>query len=199
MLAVYVAATLIGAVLIVVTLLGGGHGHDVDHDVSAEVDHGVDSGSHEAHGGDALGGWFPFVSLRFWTYFALAFGLVGSILQLTGQGQGPMTLGLAVGAGYLSGVAVMRILRFLRQAAGNTTQGVQDLLGSTGKVLVGVGEGDVGKVRCSVKGDSIDLIALSYDGRPIAAGEDVVVLSMDGTRATVQRRTELFGPDGEPR
>jgi len=199
MLAVYVAAALVGAVLILVTLLGGGHEHGFDHglDHSGEISlghEGLAGGDHDAHGGDAQSGWLPFLSLRFWTYFALTFGLVGAILELIGQVSASTPI-IAAASGLVSGYLVMRILRLIRAAAGNSTQGVQDILGTTGRVLVALNDQEPGKIRCSVKGDSIDLIALSHDRKSIPAGEEVVVLAMDGTRATVQRRSELFGED----
>src|SRR5262245_29149243 len=75
---VYLAALILGGGTILLQLLAGGDGHD---GADADGDHG-DQGGHGGHGDAGL---VPiFLSLRFWTFGLLGFGLAGSLLHYLG-------------------------------------------------------------------------------------------------------------------
>ena len=95
MLMVYLIALIVGGVLLALTLVLGGA---VDHHAGGDLDHHAGDGG---HGGsfDAVFGWLPVTSLRFWTFFAAFFGAVGTVLSAWSlAGPAPAAV-LAVAAG----------------------------------------------------------------------------------------------------
>ena len=190
MLTDYIISAIVAGALIVVSALSGGHdggGHDADVGHDFDAGHDVDT-----HGEAFEGAWVPFLSIRFWTYFFAAFGLIGLLLTWLNAASQPLTIGLAVGGGLLTGLAVAAIMRWLKNTStGSAT--IHELLGKEAKVLVGVKPSQLGKVRIETKGEMIDLIATSESGEPIEAGENVVVVGVDGNQAKIARRKDILG------
>jgi membrane-bound ClpP family serine protease len=60
-----------------------------------------------------------------------------------------------------------------------------DYIGVLGRTLVPVRPSQPGKVRVSIKGDTLDLIALSEGDKEIASGEEIVVVGLEGDRVRV--------------
>jgi membrane protein implicated in regulation of membrane protease activity len=210
MLAVYIITAIVGGGLIILSALGGGHdhsfegqgdvdfgGHDVDmggHDV--DVSHGgdVDQAGDAGHGGDTTGGlpWMPFLSLRFWTYFCAVFGVVGVLLTYMGHTPEPAVGIYAGSSGLLTGLAVAIIMRLLRLSDSDSTARANDMLGTIAKVQVALRGEQPGRIRVCVKGDLVDVLALTQDGSTVEAGEEVVVIGVEGDRVTVVPRSEIF-------
>jgi len=201
MLTIYLASFLIGGVLVVSSVLfgGEGHGHDVDHGVSHdaadEAGQGDDAVSASAGGHDAVGGdehgaghggpvptgaavWLPFLSLRFWTFFAAFFGLAGLALTLLGLAPAPLALPIALGVGALCGTGVAWLNRRLVSTQIDSSVTNQDMQGLTARVLLDVESGSFGRVRVGVKGYIKDLRAITDDGKRLATGEQVLVVSV---------------------
>jgi membrane protein implicated in regulation of membrane protease activity len=174
MLMVYLIALIIGGVLLTLSLvLGGAAESDAD---TGDVDHA--DGDHSSSL-DAVFGWLPLTSLRFWTFFAAFFGGVGTVLSAWSLAGPVPAAALAVAAGYLSGLIMDRSMRYLRRADSDSSLGGRDLVGAGAEVLVPVAPGVPGKVRVRLKGRSVDLLARSEDEATMAAGKHVMVLSMD--------------------
>lgn len=167
-----------------VSLLFGSHDHDSDvsHDVDAHVDadadHG-DAGAHEAHL------WLPFLSLRFWTYFIGTFGFTGLLLTKFTDVPEPLLSWMAAGTGFATGLAVAILMRFARRMESDSGTRTKDLMGQTGRVIVGMRPGHEGKIRCMVKGDIIEFLALPEADETIDAGKEVVIVSVENDRAKV--------------
>jgi membrane protein implicated in regulation of membrane protease activity len=187
----YIAATIIGGGLVVIGLF---HGHDSDGGFDGGHDAHIDL-SHDAavdHHGPVDNLWLPILSLRFWTYFLITFGLVGLIAGNFTTVQPAVVALAAAGAGLFTGLAVAYTIRHLADEIGSVT-GVQDMLGMEGEVLVAVRPDSPGRIRCNIKGDSIDLLALSEGDYILQPGERAVVVAVDGDRARVVPRVEVFG------
>ncbi len=190
MLTVYLACFLIGGVLIATSVLLGGHSHadghdvehDIDHDVGHDVEHEIDHGHDADHGSDtdphASGPWLPFLSVRFWTFFCAFFGLTGLALTWLDLAPGLITLATAVAVGGVSGTGVSWLYRLLKSTQVDSSITNQDLQGGMGRVLLPVEKASPGSVRVSVKGYVKDLRAVTDDPRPIAMGEQVLVVSV---------------------
>lgn len=168
MLYVYLAALVVGGGIIATQVFfshdaHGGAGHDV---------HGHDGGAASI-----------FLSSRFWTFAFLAFGLVGVLLTFF-QLAGP-TLGIALssGSGLAAGCFAALAFRALRRSAGDGGS-MAETVGKVGRVLLACGRGRVGKVRLSMKGQTIDLLATT-DEDEIAAGQRVMVHEIRGDIAHV--------------
>ncbi len=216
MLTLYLVCFIVGGVLVASSALFGGHEggpelhHDLDHDAGAglepadaaaevEASHEIEAASgHEIeHGGvadqHAGGVWLPFLSLRFWTFFAAFFGLTG--LVFTGFGLAPavVTLGASVGVGLASGTGVSWLYRALKRAQVDSSVLDEDLQGTTGRVLLPIEPGSEGLVRVASKGMVKDLRAVTDDPGAIGRGEQALVVEV---RAGVARVTALREPAG---
>lgn len=196
MLAIYIVAAIVGGGLLLASALTGGHGHDADHDFShdhdvashdASTDHDA---SHEAGTDWAM--WLPFLSLRFWTYALATFGLIGWSSEALTTTPSPTILMVSIIAGVVIGSAVATVMRYLMRANFDSAARSADLLGVTGKVTVPVQSAAEGKVRLTVKGDTIDFLALSNDDRSFPSGEEVVVVAVENDRLRVIPRSDLF-------
>lgn len=195
MLAVYIVAAIVGGGLIVLSALGGlGHGTGLDdvggHGASFEAQHDVDTGHDLAAPSDA---WLPFLSLRFWTYFMGGFGGLGLLLTVLGMTREPATAALSAGMGLALGLTVAWGMRALQRMTMDNTVLSDDFLGKEAKVLVASRGSQPGKVRLSIKGDLIDMLARSESGHELEPGESVVVVAIDGNEARVERLRDVLG------
>lgn len=163
---VYLAALIVGLGFVAVqALLPGGGEADVDMDMEAD--------------GDAAGPAF-LLSIRFWTYAALAFGLVGTPLHYLSLASQVLTLLIASASGLGSGGFAVFVFRALKRASTTTTAALDDALGQVGRVLVPCSKGRVGKVRLMLKGHSIDALATT-DEAEIMVGQRVLVAEVRGS------------------
>jgi len=181
----YIAALIVGAgTLSLQLLLAGSDGH-------AGVDH-HDAGVHAGHGDT---GFLPILlSLRFWIYGLLAFGMVGTLLHYLELAGSLLTLIAAIGIGLLSGFVASYSLRLL--AASDTSSGAEaaDAVGQLGRVLISCRRGERGKVRIELRGQSVDFIATT-DEDELEGGARVLVEEVRGGTLHVSRApAELLLP-----
>lgn len=186
MIGFYILAAIAGGVLVGVNVLTGGHSHEFDTDVQADLDHGGHDSANPSL-------WLPFFSLRFWTYFFATTGLTGLLLTYMTALQEPTTLMASLSTGFLCGLAVALAVRFLSRYDSDSATNVGDLLGTEAKVLVTVRKDIPGKVRCHLRGDTLDLLALAQEEEELAPGSDVVIVAIEGDRAMVVPRAALYG------
>jgi membrane protein implicated in regulation of membrane protease activity len=178
-------------------------GADADADVDADADFDVDAEAdlatgvdHEvlSHGGadhDA-GGFLPILlSVRFWTFGALAFGLSGSLLHFLQLAPATVTLIVAVSMGLVSGYLASWVFRHLAQSTTTSGAGEAEAVGQVGRVLVPVKRGARGKVRIQLRGQTADYLALSDDG-DFEEGEDVLVTEVEDGQVRVARAPAEF-------
>ena len=156
---------------------------DVDHAIEV-ADHGElahDGAEAGTSVGDAVG---VFLSMRFWTFAFMAFGMVGSLLHylnLAGFGVG---LALSIVSGLASGLAAALTFRALKGSVSSST-GEDETVGKMAKVTVPLHKGSLGKVRVQIKGKRVDLLAVT-DAENVAEGDEVVVVEFRGDHAYVE-------------
>lgn len=207
MLFVYILSLVVGGGLIALSLLGsfGGYGADsdvggadgVDGDVSADVS-GEASSDGIDHGGDHGGGafhehlWLPFISIRFWTYFAFVFGATGLLLSLFRASFEPLIAIMSAGSALGVGLLVAYLMRWIRANESDSTARLNDVLGLVGKVTVPIREGQMGRIRVNVKGDEIDYLALADRPGTFEEGEEIIVVGVEGNQARVVPKSDLY-------
>lgn len=181
----YLAALIVGFGTIALQLLMGGAGDadadaGGDADADTDVDHGdVDHGDGHGEHGHADGGFLPiFLSLRFWTFSFLAFGLSGSMLHFLNWASSTTTLIVALSLGLLSGIGVSWVFRALGRAQTTSGGTARDAVGQVGKVLVPCSKGGRGKVRIELRGQTVDFM-VTTDEEALAAGDLVLVEDVD--------------------
>lgn len=194
-LTVYIVAAILGGGLIVFSALGGLHAQgdlDVGDPGHADVgDHGGDG--HHGHDSEGAGAfWLPFFSLRFWTYAVGTFGLLGCLLTLFTPTPAPTVALVSAATAAVMGTVASVVVRMLVRADRSSAAGLDDFYGVEGRVTVPVRPGLPGKVRVTVKGDVIDLIAVGASDEEIEAGTPVVVVDMEGSTARVDRSSRVL-------
>lgn len=189
----YLAALILGLGTVMVQLLMGGDG-DADAgggDASADVDHDLGTDHADAHA-DAASGFLPiFLSLRFWIFGALAFGMVGSLLHFLGLASALVTLIAAGVMGVGSGMLASWIFRVLNRQHVSSGASESDAVGHVGKVLLRVPTQGHGKVRIQLKGQTLDLLATT-DEIELLEGEQVLIEEMRDGRARVSKAPPDF-------
>jgi membrane protein implicated in regulation of membrane protease activity len=189
----YLAALVIGGGTLALQLLLGGHDADAggDHGVDHGGGHDASADGHDAHGhGDT--GFLPIVlSLRFWTYGLLGFGMVGAALHYLQLASSFATPLIAVAVGLLAGVVASWTFRALSRS--DTSSGLEagDAVGQVGRVLVPCARGGKGKIRVELRGQSVDLLATT-DDEALASGSEVLIEEMRGMTAHVSRAPADF-------
>jgi len=191
----YLAALIIGLGVLSLSFFMGGGDADADGDVDAHGDFdahaGADHGHDHAHAdASAIA---IFLSLRFWTFGLLAFGLVGTILHYLHL-AGPVVTPIAAALmGLGSGFMAVYTFRLLDRTQSTSGAEASDAIGQVGRVLVPIERGKRGKIRIVVRGQSVDLLATTDDER-LRDGDEVVVEEIRGTTAHVSRATDPFLP-----
>lgn len=187
----YLAALILGLGTIMVQLLMGGHGDADAGDTSAGGEHHLETDHGDAHA-EADTGFLPiFLSLRFWIFGSLAFGMVGSLLHFLGLGSALVTLVVASVMGVGSGMLASWIFRVLNRQHVSSGAGENDAVGHVGKVLIRVPTQGHGKVRIQLKGQTLDLLATT-DEFELLEGEQVLVEEMRDGRARVAKAPPDF-------
>lgn len=191
---VYLFSFALGGLLLLASILLGdrdsGHADaHVDSDAEAGpgsgqgIDHGV-PGSH----GSLAGVFTAFLSMRFWMFFLAFFGLTGLVLDgLDLIASSTLALVLSLAMGLATGQATVAVFRHLSASETSTAAGAHDYVGKSGRVLVGFGPGNLGKLRLTLKGTTVDVLATSDEAQPFAVGDSALVIQMNDTTAVVAR------------
>ena len=173
MLYVYVAAAIVGLVLLVASLLGTGHDHAAGHD-----------GSGDGEGSPML----ALLSVRVWTYLLAFGGATGILLRLVGRES---ELSSAIGAllvGTAAAVMGRVIIGRASRAGASGTVHARDLVGRTADVISPFAGGATGKVRVRVAGADVDVLATTDDGEPLGRNDEVLIVEVrEGGSALVTR------------
>lgn len=127
-------------------------------------------------------------SARFWIFLALAFGLAGFLLSLFHLASPTATFGLAAGSGVVSGLFAASVIRALKRGQVSSIPSTREAIGKVGAVLVPCEKGRVGKVRLELRGQTVDLLAMSSDLLP--TGTRVVIEDIEGDVARVTKAPE---------
>ena len=99
---------------------------------------------------------------------------------------------IAIATGVLMGTVAACLVRYLSKTANTSSVGHEDFLGALARVSVRIGELP-GKIRTSVKGDIIDIVALGENGESFEQGEEVMIVGMEGSNARVVRKADYLG------
>jgi membrane protein implicated in regulation of membrane protease activity len=197
----YLAALIIGLGTIGVQLFMAGDGNgDADVDAHADIDADAEldlDADADAHGhGDvhADGGFLPiFLSLRFWTFGLMAFGMVGSLLHYLRLAGGLFTPIVAVALGLASGFLASWVFRALNRADTTSGSHSRDAVGQVGKVLVPCEKGGRGKVRIELRGQIHDFLVTTEEDQ-LAHGDLVLVEDVRDELLHVSRAPAEFLP-----
>ena len=179
----YLFALVVALGMLAVQIAAGSRGAE-HHGGAAPAGHDADAASP-----DQLGLWTLFLSLRFWTFAALGFGLSGSLMHLFALAGPIVVFVIAAMAGLASGVFAELAFRAVRRTATTTETRASQAVGRIGRVVVPCGRGMTGQVRIQLAGASVDLLATT-DDESIAKGEAVLIEDVQHNVARVSRKPE---------
>ena len=189
MLGIYWGTFLFGGILILSSIvLGGGDGDadgDMDKDLSFDKDLSIDVEDLDGEAGDYDSmGWLPFLSLRFWTFFTGLFGLSGIIMTELGSGftttlvtSSVMGIGLAYPIAYL--------FQHLKRDSVTSNTSSKNYEQEIATTLLPMSPNGQGKIRISMAGELVDIIASNPTNESIAQGSEVLIVSMENGIALV--------------
>lgn len=197
---IYLAALIVGFGTIALQLLMAGSGDgdadsgsgadaeadaSGDADASGEADGGADDGGGHGHSHGETGFLPIFLSLRFWTFGLLAFGLSGTMMHFMALAASSLALGIAVCLGFGSGMLAAWTVKALGRAQIDSGGHSRDAIGQIGKVLVPCEKGGRGKVRIELKGQTLDFLATT-DEDALKAGDLVLVEDVNSPGLVLQ-------------
>ena len=179
---------------------------DADADMEAELDGELEGDAHVGTGGHGGHGhadahigqevaWTGadfftlFLSVRFWVFASLGFGLSGSLLHYFTAVSPLATAITAIVLGLVSGLSAAFAFRLLKRIASQQAEHSSAAVGRVARVIVPCPEQGIGKVRIELSGQSVDLMAKS-SGIRIDKGDMVVIEEIDGEVAQVSRAPE---------
>lgn len=132
------------------------------------------------------------LSFRFWTFGGCFFGMTGLALSYL-TGVGPL-VAFAVSSlmGGACGGAASWVIGALRatEVSGHVTH--DDYIGAVGTVLVPIAPGRTGKVRCTLRGHTEDLLARAQESSELSEGTEVLVLGFEDGEAVVVHAARLL-------
>ena len=181
----YLAALVVGAGILALQQLLGGDGNGDSGDANGHAD----------AAGHGESGFLPiFLSLRFWTFGLLAFGLAGTLLHYFDLANRGLTAVIAGALGLTSGFGASWLLLALGRQEITSGAEVQEAVGHVGRVLLACKRGAHGKVRIELRGQTLDVIATTDDAE-IEAGAVVLVEEVTGTMVRVSRAPRELLPE----
>lgn len=191
---------ILGGIFVLLSIVGGFDGLDLDIDSEIEVDD-IDFGTHDLAADRERSRqqrqaratksrrklWLPFFSFRFWTFGVCFFGLTGLLVTLIEPDLGSQVIALIAGVmGLICGTAAAVVLRSVGMALRSQgKEGISsmvtpsDLVGQIGTVEIPFDTNSRGKVRLSLKGSTLGFSALTTENRSFQPGEKVLVIGME--------------------
>jgi membrane protein implicated in regulation of membrane protease activity len=179
-------------------LLASAADADSTGDVHLDVHGGPDA--HSGHDTDQVGAFLAmFLSLRFWIFALLAFGIVGTPLHFLHLAGPLLTLVLSLSMGFASGFVAAWAVRALSRADAGSSYGEADAVGKVGRVLLPCSKTTRGKVRIELRGQTLDYLATT-DEDELAVGTSVLVEeARDGSLHVSRAPRDLLPENGQPK
>lgn len=185
----YLLCAVVGGFFVIIKmimqLIGGETGADIDHDLTIDgnIDHDFSTDGH--HADSDVG--FKALSLHGLASFLMMFGFVGLALY---HQSGVGTLISLAGAAF-AGLGTVWVIGKLFQLAGRmqssgTLTPTGGLLASTGTVYLTIPKGGTGRVTINVRNRLREFDAVSVNGEELTTGTAVQVIDFSGNAVIVQ-------------
>lgn len=165
----YLLALILGGGILLVQLLAGSDHHGLDHG----------GGPHPYEGPGVL-------SVRSATYGLFTFGVVGGVLHVLGLARPGLALAGGLVTGALTTFFVGLTFKRLSDPDATGEAGFHEVKGGRGRVLVACSRAGRGKIRVTLKGQQVDMLATT-DDETIPVGTEVRVVEVRDDVAHVAR------------
>ena len=185
-LSIYAGALVFGGIFVVASAIG--FDKDQDSEFSGDDPSHVDpiSGTHDSTDAAADAGAFAttFFSFRFWTFTLASFGLSGTLLDLL-KVDAWLSFPASLVCGFSIGFGVATVFRAVNRSNAGAIAELKTLLGRECVVLLAIDAKKSGKVRVSLDGQDLDLLAHTSDARGFERGERAFIVKMKNGEATI--------------
>jgi hypothetical protein len=188
MMTVFVVCAIVGGILILLGLLGADHSADFHTGTDLALSHDIGELSGFLHD-------LPFFSLRFWSYGLAVFGAAGYILMTMARMSPTLAAVFAGAVGLTSGLTVVYSIRAVSRQLVSSGASIDELLGSEALVTVAVRGETPGRIRCTLKGEIIDLLAVTDPGTSLEPGSSFIIANIENDRARIMPRSALYNSD----
>ena len=158
----------VGFIFLIVSMVFGEIFDFFDHDIDFD------------HGGPGI------LSSRVIAVFITAFGAFGAIAMNNGLSVGAAS-GVGLGGGLVFGGVIYMFLRFLYGQQASSDVLASDLVGQTGRIIVGIPANGVGQVRVRIGEELVDKVAQARDGLAIPENTPVTVDAVLGETVIVKK------------
>jgi hypothetical protein len=166
--AVFLGIAGIGFIFLIISAVFGEIFDFFDHDVDFD------------HGGPGI------LSSRVIAVFITAFGAFGAIAVNNGMSAGAAS-GVGAGSGVVFGGVIYMFLRFLYGQQASSDVLAADLVGQSGRVIIGIPANGVGQVRVRIGEELVDKVAQSRDGLALPENTPVKIDEVLGETVIVKR------------
>jgi membrane protein implicated in regulation of membrane protease activity len=165
----YLLALILGGGILFVQLVAGADHHGLDHG----------GGPHPYEGPGVM-------SIRSATYGLFTFGVVGGVLHVLRLASPALALAGGLVTGALTTFFVGLTFKRLADPQASGEAGFHEMKGGRGRVLVACSRAGRGKIRVSLKGQQVDMLATT-DDESIPVGAEVLVVDVRDDVAHVAR------------
>jgi len=165
---VFLAVCAVGFVFLLLALVFGGLFDFFDHDHDFET------------GGPGV------FSSRVMAVFVTAFGGFGAVGTYYGLAPVPAAL-VGFGGGLVFGGAIYALARVLYNQQASSEVRAGDLVGTIGRVVIGIPAGGVGQIRVRLGEELMDKIARTRDGAAVAENASVQIEDVLGETVIVKQ------------
>lgn len=165
----YLLALILGGGILLVQLLAGSDHHDLDH-----------GGEPHPYEGPGV------LSIRSATYGLFTFGVVGGVLHVLALASPGLALAGGLATGVMTTFFVGLTFKRLSDPEASGEAGFHEMKGGRGRVLVACTRDGRGKIRVSLKGQQVDMLATT-DEESIPVGAEVRVVDVRDDVAHVAR------------
>ncbi|MDY7013991.1 MAG: NfeD-like protein [Cyanobacteriota bacterium] len=197
MLTLYILCAMVGGAFVILAAVAGLDGPDFDLDFETDFEL---SAHPQVETADSIVPqkrarrpfWSLLTQFKFWTFGNCFFGLTGlclSFLRPTLPGGAIVAISLLVGAFF--GTAIVVLLQRLHDNQANSIIRPNDLIGLLGIVEIPFDRNSKGKVRVSIKGINLDLIAFTESSRALNRGEQICIVGTENNKVWVVEREAL--------
>jgi membrane protein implicated in regulation of membrane protease activity len=159
----------VGFVVLIISLI---FGSDAEVEADADVDHG-------GHGPSIF-------SVKMIALLMVGFGAVSFGVRASTDSTMFVSSMAGVGGAIVVGALGYIIIRAFYASQESSTITDNDIVGCTANLIDAIGEGGNGQIACVIRGREITYLARSADGRAIARGVPVKVVSKTGNVVTVE-------------
>jgi hypothetical protein len=132
----------------------------------------------------------PFVSFKFYTFFLAFFGLTGFLFEWANLWSSSIGIFvLATGMGAFSGLSIAYLMHWGQSGPSGGIK-MRDYLGAHAEVKVGISKDQFGKVKLTIDGKTIEMLAASADGNNYEIGDECFVIGIeDNTLQVISAKT----------